>query len=51
MPSKKGKDGTYRDIAHPINSETRKMLEDRVILEYEKIMQKLGAEESSSTHV
>jgi stage V sporulation protein G len=51
MPSKKGKDGTYRDIAHPINSETRKMLEDRVILEYEKIMQKLGAGQSSSTHV
>jgi stage V sporulation protein G len=51
MPSKKRKDGTYRDIAHPINSETRKMLEDRVILEYEKIMQKLGAGESSSTHV
>ena len=51
MPSKKRKDGTYRDIAHPINSETRKMLENRVILEYEKIMQKLGAGESSSTHV
>jgi stage V sporulation protein G len=51
MPSIKRKDGTYRDIAHPINSETRKMLENRVILEYEKMMQKLGAGEPSSTHV
>lgn len=32
MPSKKSADGEYRDIAHPINSETRKMLE-RIILE------------------
>ena len=32
MPSKKSADGEYRDIAHPINSETRALLE-RVILE------------------
>jgi stage V sporulation protein G len=51
MPSKKRKDGTYKDIAHPINSETRKMLEDRVILEYEKMMQNLGAVQPSLTHV
>jgi stage V sporulation protein G len=46
MPSKKRKDGTYKDIAHPINSEPRKMLEDKVILEYEKMIQNLGAVES-----
>jgi stage V sporulation protein G len=46
MPSKKRKDGTYKDIAHPINSETRKMLEDKVILEYEKMIPNLGAVES-----
>jgi stage V sporulation protein G len=46
MPSKKRKDGTYKDIAHPINSETRKMLEDKVILEYEKMMQNVAAVES-----
>ncbi|MBO5503603.1 MAG: septation regulator SpoVG [Lachnospiraceae bacterium] len=32
MPSKKSADGEYRDIAHPINSETRALLE-KVILE------------------
>ncbi|MFQ5669559.1 MAG: septation regulator SpoVG [Acidobacteriota bacterium] len=31
MPSKRRKDGTFRDIAHPLNSETRQMLEERVI--------------------
>ena len=32
MPSRKTADGEYRDIAHPINSETRALLE-KVILE------------------
>ena len=36
MPSKKASDGEYRDIAHPINSETREKIQ-RIILEaYEK---------------
>jgi stage V sporulation protein G len=38
MPSKKRKDGTYKDIAHPINNETRRMIEDKVIAEYQKIV-------------
>ncbi len=36
MPSKKRKDGTFRDVAHPLNSETRKMIEDAVLQVYEK---------------
>ncbi len=32
MPSRKAADGEYRDIAHPINSQTREMIQ-RVILE------------------
>lgn len=35
MPSKKRKDGTFRDVAHPLNSETRKMIEDAVLEVYE----------------
>jgi stage V sporulation protein G len=31
MPSKKRKDGTFRDIAHPLNSETRSLIEQAVI--------------------
>ncbi len=36
MPSKKRKDGTYRDMAHPLNVETREMIESRVMAVYEK---------------
>ncbi|MGI6782415.1 MAG: septation regulator SpoVG [Acholeplasmataceae bacterium] len=38
MPSKKMPNGSYRDIAHPINSETRKELEDAIIAEYENVL-------------
>lgn len=31
MPSKKTKDGTYRDTAHPLNNETREMIEQAVL--------------------
>jgi len=41
MPSKKRKDGTFRDIAHPLNSEMRSTLEKRVLSEYEKELKKL----------
>ena len=37
MPSRKLSDGTYKDIAHPINAETRQMLEKSIIAEYEKV--------------
>lgn len=40
MPSKKRKDGTYRDTAHPLNSETREMIESVVLAEYNKEVQK-----------
>lgn len=31
MPSRKAADGTFRDIAHPINVEARKMVEQVVL--------------------
>jgi stage V sporulation protein G len=36
MPSKKRKDGSFRDTAHPLNNETRERIETRVLSEYEK---------------
>ncbi len=36
MPSKKATDGEYRDIAHPINSETRESLQKLILEAYEK---------------
>ncbi|NIS75442.1 MAG: septation regulator SpoVG [Deltaproteobacteria bacterium] len=41
MPSKKRKDGTYRDTAHPLNNETRSMIEKAVLTEYENELKNL----------
>jgi stage V sporulation protein G len=38
MPSRRRKDGTFRDIAHPLNNETREMMEQRILSEYEKTL-------------
>jgi stage V sporulation protein G len=43
MPSKKRKDGTFRDVAHPLNSETRKMIEEAVLEVYEGEVESLGS--------
>jgi stage V sporulation protein G len=42
MPSRRSKDGTFRDIAHPINNEMRKRLEDIVLQEYHKKCKESG---------
>ena len=36
MPSRKTADGEYRDIAHPINSDTRQQMQEMILEEYEK---------------
>ncbi|MCK4513400.1 septation regulator SpoVG [bacterium] len=36
MPSRRRKDGEFRDIAHPINNATRQMIEDAVMGEYRR---------------
>ena len=43
MPSKKRKDGTYKDIAHPLDAHTRKSFEDKIIQAYKDELDKLGA--------
>ncbi len=44
MPSKKRKDGTFKDIAHPLNNETRKMIEDSVLKEYNNVLKSKGTQ-------
>jgi stage V sporulation protein G len=44
MPSRKRPDGTYQDIAHPINNETRQWLEKIVIGAYEEEKKRLETE-------
>ncbi len=35
MPSRKAADGEYRDVAHPINSDTRDMIQKIILEKYE----------------
>jgi stage V sporulation protein G len=36
MPAKRRKDGTYKDIAHPLNADTRDLMEKTILMEYER---------------
>jgi stage V sporulation protein G len=36
MPSKRKKNGEFKDIAHPLNRETRERMEQRILSEYQK---------------
>ena len=38
MPSKQAQDGTYRDIAHPINTQTREDLQKLILTKYEETL-------------
>lgn len=38
MPSRKTPDGEYKDIAHPINSETREVIKAAILGAYEKAL-------------
>jgi stage V sporulation protein G len=42
MPSKKRKDGQFRDIAHPLNQDTREEIEKLVFKAYEEELKGLG---------
>jgi len=43
MPSKKRKDGTFRDTAHPVNNETRELIEKKVLSAYEQELASPGS--------
>ncbi len=38
MPSRKSADGEYRDIAHPINSDTRDKIQTIILEKYRNVM-------------
>ena len=44
MPSRKMGDGDFRDIAHPLVSETRNKIRDAIFAEYEKVLAQKAAE-------
>ena len=37
MPSRKTPEGEYKDIVHPINTETRELIRTAILEEYEKV--------------
>ena len=41
MPSRKRKDGTFQDIAHPINMKTREWMENQVISAYKEELRRI----------
>jgi len=44
MPSRKRPDGTYQDVAHPINNSTRDWMEEQIVKAYEKEIQNVSNE-------
>lgn len=36
MPAKRRRDGTFKDIAHPLNNETREWMEQAILDEYDR---------------
>ena len=43
MPSRRRKRGGYRDVAHPLNNETRRMIEEGVLAEYQRALGEAAA--------
>ncbi len=43
MPSRKMGEGDFRDIAHPLRSETRNRIKEAIFAEYEKILENASA--------
>jgi len=44
MPSRKKKNGEFKDVAHPLNNETRRVIENRILSEYDRTLGGTGAE-------
>ena len=49
MPAKRRKDGTFKDIAHPLNSETRDRMEKAILAEYDRELRKGSAPRPTGT--
>ncbi|RZS94478.1 septation regulator SpoVG [Cuneatibacter caecimuris] len=44
MPSRRALDGEFHDIAHPIKSETREMIQETVLTKYQEVAQEIETE-------
>ena len=50
MPSRKKKNGEFKDVAHPLNNETRRMIEGKVLTEYERLLADRGEQPAHAVH-
>lgn len=48
MPSKRRKDGTFKDIAHPLNQSTRTAMEKKILEAYLSEIRNLGGQATLS---
>ena len=51
MPSRKMGEGDFRDIAHPLTSETRNRIKEAIFEEYHKVLERMNEEERIVTPV
>jgi stage V sporulation protein G len=49
MPAKKMKDGTHRDLVHPLDRPTRQMLEEQVLDEYNRMVAEIAPAQVART--
>jgi Uncharacterized protein, involved in the regulation of septum location len=49
MPSRRLQNGEFRDIAHPINAETRKIFEEAILKQYEVTLAEADSEPAEET--
>lgn len=47
MPSRKKKNGEFKDVAHPLNNETRQRIEAEILTEYERVLEERAAGQSA----
>ena len=51
MPSRRKKNGRFKDIAHPLNQEARQVIEERIIGEYQRVTEGGGEEQPAPASV
>lgn len=51
MPSRKMGEGDFRDIAHPLTSETRNKIKDAIFEEYNKVIEEMEEAKSEAVEV
>jgi len=51
MPAKRRKDGTFKDVAHPLNAETRERFERAILAEYERELARVEGPRPTGTEV